>query len=324
MWRTRLLVTVLFVSVTELGVVVCLLLTRLFGTQRRHSLLYIYGVVVAALMVLMIYGLTTGDSTIVTRRLLVAEKNVPRAFDDYRIAVVSDLHVGTHFGDTAHLSAMVAAVNATKPDLICIVGDVVNFSEKEIEAVRPIFSRLVASDGVISVMGNHDYLGYGLYPDSTERLSHIARLQAIEREMGWDLLLNEKRIIRRGADSIVIVGTENDGEPPMPQLANLARAMEGTERGALRILLTHDPTFWRRAVVGKTDIPLTFAGHTHGFQFGLPGGFSPAQWCYNEWGGLYREGQQRLYVTTGLGDNLIPWRLGMPAEVLVCSLRHVE
>ena len=323
-WRTRLQTAIIFMALPQLSLAFFLLIGKLFNGKIRRAIHISGGLSAILLIVLQIYGLTVGQSRITTREFVVADKRIPAAFDGYRIALLSDLHVGTHHADSTAMARKIEAVNATRPDLICFLGDLVNFSEGELTEFIPQLSRLRAADGVLSVMGNHDFLIYDATFTPDERAIHVRKLQAIQREMGWKLLLNENFKIRRGADSLVIIGVENDGEPPMPQRADLPRALLGTDSSAYRILLTHDPTHWQRAIVGRHDIPLTFSGHTHGMQFALPGGWSPAAWRYEEWKGLYTAGYQRLFITTGLGENTIPFRLNMPPEVAVCTLRHID
>jgi len=143
-------------------------------------------------------------------------------------------------------------------------------------------------------------------------------LKRRKAEMGWRLLLNDNQIVRRGNDSIAIVGVENDGKPPFPALGDLPRATRGTE-GMFKLLLSHDPSHWRRRVLPETDIQLMLSGHTHAMQFRL-GNFSPSAWIYPEWGGLYTEGAQSLYVNTGLGSVMIPYRFGAWPEISVITL----
>ena len=137
--------------------------------------------------------------------------------------------------------------------------------------------------------------------------------------MGWQLLLNENRLIVRGNDSIAIIGVENDGKPPFPAMGDLPRATSGTDR-LFKLLLSHDPSHWRRKVLPDTDIQLTLSGHTHAMQFRL-GGFSPSAWIYPEWGGLYTENGRGLYVNMGIGSVMIPYRFGAWPEISVITLR---
>lgn len=324
LWRVRLFSAIFFLAVPELGLVLFLLFACLFKGRTRRWIQYIGAMFALLLSVSLFYGFTQGTSRIVRKSMVVAEERIPRAFDDYRIAVLSDLHVGTYHGDTASISRKVQAVNATDADLICFVGDLVNFSDEELQEFLPQLSRLQAKDGVVSVMGNHDNLMYHPHPDSIDVRRRIQNIQDMQRQIGWHLLLNDRIVIRRGSDSLVIAGVENDSRPPLPQRADVDKALKGIGTNAYCIMLTHDPTLWRRAIVGRTSVPLAFAGHTHGLQFSLPGGWSPVACVFPEWNGRYTEGLQTLYVTTGIGEALAPFRLGAWPEVVVCTLRHVD
>ena len=179
---------------------------------------------------------------------------------------------------------------------------------------------LRARDGVVSILGNHDYMSYHDWPSEAARQANLAQLVRRQRDMGWRLLLNDNVVVRRGADSIAIVGVENDGLPPFPQRGDLTRAQRGVEQAGFKVLLSHDPTHWRRSVLSTTDIDLTLSGHTHGMQLKI-GGFSPASWFYDEWGGFYYDGGRALHVSLGAGEVLMPFRLGAWPEVNVITLR---
>ncbi|MBR1838565.1 MAG: metallophosphoesterase [Bacteroidaceae bacterium] len=322
-WPIRLLTAIFCYGVPLTAFALLRLLSKCFSGWTARSLTGLGVLMAAGLIALLTYGFTRGVSSVRETRVLVADERIPRAFDDYKIAVVSDLHIGTYFADTAAIGRKVDAVCALQPDLICFVGDLVNFSDEEIDRFMPQLSRLKAKDGVVSVLGNHDYLMYYAPSDSLEVRRRQERLCQMERELGWQLLCNEHIVLHRERDSLVVVGSENQGEPPFPQRADLQRAMAGIGPQAYAILLTHDPTHWRQGVVGATSIPLTLSGHTHGMQFALMG-WSPVAWKYAEWGGTYDVGTQRLCVTTGLGESLLPMRIGMPPEVLSVTLRHVD
>ena len=147
--------------------------------------------------------------------------------------------------------------------------------------------------------------------------------------MNWDLLLNEHRIIRQGRDSIALVGVENDGKPPFPERGDLKKALAGIpgygqgndSTHMFKVLLSHDPTHWRRKVLPQTDIQLTLSGHTHGMQFMLFG-WSPSKFFYPEWKYMYHEGERGLYVSLGIGGALIPFRFGAWPEINVITLHN--
>ena len=247
---------------------------------------------------------------------------VPVAYDGYRIVQLSDIHSGGWRGHEQVFAEIVEQVNSLHPDLICFTGDLVDISAEDMHSLTPYLQRLVAKDGIISIMGNHDYLPYARFASERERRAAIDKVIAYERDtLRWTLLLNEHLILRRGNDSIAILGCENQsvGAHPVIQRGNLLRTMQGTD-GMMRILLTHDPSQWRAEVVRATDIPLTLSGHTHAMQMRLFG-FTPSRWIYPECDGLYREDNQQLYVNIGLGGTM-HMRIGANPEVTLLTLKR--
>lgn len=274
----------------------------------------------AALFGASVYAFTYGYRHLVVREHVYASSRLPRAFDGYRVVQLSDLHLGTLRGKPEVVQAIVDSVNACRPDLVVFTGDLVNYRAEEAEEFLGLLRRFRATDGVVSVMGNHDYAQYFAWPTSADSLADIRRLHDIHRAAGWHLLLNDHRILRRGTDSLAVVGVENEGLPPFPAEADLPRALRGLGPDCFKILLSHDPTHWRRSVLPDTDIDLTLSGHTHGMQFKV-GSFSPAVWFYKEWGGAYREGARELYVSLGTGEVLLPFRLGAWPEINLIILK---
>lgn len=271
-----------------------------------------------AVMLLMGYGFIYGWKHVVVKHETLAVKDLPEAFEGYKIVQLSDLHIGTYGGNPEIVEKIVAMVNSLNPDLIVFTGDLVNSSPEELEPFIGILSEMHAKDGVYSVLGNHDYCEYRRYaaPDSPRR--SLARLIRLERDMGWNVLLNDNHLITRGNNSIAIVGVENDGEPPFPSHADLPKALKGLYDDEYKILLSHNPVHWRRNVLPETNIQLMLAGHTHGLHMKI-GNFSPAKWRYPEWGGLYEEAGRLLYVSLGAGSN-VAFRLGAWPEINVLTL----
>ena len=249
----------------------------------------------------------------------VASERVPKAFDGYRMVQLSDLHISTFHQSPQTIDRLVEMVNELDADAIVFTGDLVNLAPDELNPFMDVLSKLRAKDGVFSVMGNHDYCVYGVGNDSTTMLRNTREVISRQEMLGWDLLMNENRLVHRGNDSIAIIGVENDGEPPFPSYANLPKALEGVSDEVYKVLLSHDPTHWRRDVLPDTNIDLTLSGHTHSMQFRL-GSFSPSMWTYREWGGTYYEGDRALHVNTGTGGN-VPFRLGAWPEITLITLR---
>ena len=306
------------------------------------------GLVVALLIIYMvIYGITAGFSQLKIKHITYESTSVPEAFDGYRIVQFADGHVGTFRGPYAHLlKETMDSINAQKPDLICFVGDIENFTPNELEMHRKAFSSLRAKDGVFTIMGNHDYSTYLKLPPK-EEAAMVQRTRNTQRSFGWDLLENEHRIIRRGNDSIYIIGEENWGLPPFPQygkikeaVGDIAKTLDKDKRTpTLSLMLSHDPNAWRHHIMPVIMPDITLSGHTHGTQFSLFG-WSPSSMIYDEWGGLYyyngngngnengnvsrttsEERPTMLYVSTGFGGNF-PFRFAMPREIVVITLKH--
>lgn len=271
---------------------------------------------------LVAYGNMIGRFRYEVKEWTHTDATLPASFDGYRIVHISDIHSGGWIGNEEKLQKVVDKINSLNADLICFTGDLADLAPGEVRPLVPYLQQLKAKDGVVSILGNHDYFPYARFGKKNDELrtKAVEELIALERnEIGWRLLLNESTFIRRGNDSIAIIGTENQslGAHPVIQRANLTEAMEGTD-SCFRILLTHDPTHWQGEVVGKTDIPLTLSGHTHAMQFRIFG-WTPSSWVYKECDGLYTEGSQKLYVNIGLGGSM-RMRIGATPEITLLTL----
>jgi predicted MPP superfamily phosphohydrolase len=172
-------------------------------------------------------------------------------------------------------------------------------------------------------LGNHDYAEYIGGDDAVEKVANCRETQSLERQMGWTLLMNEHRVVRRGKDYIVVAGMENDGDGRFPQLGNVAKTLSGKDvdwdKSPFIVMLEHDPSSWRRKILPESTAQLTLSGHTHGGQFSLFG-WSPVALSYRDWHGMSYEGTRALYVSSGAGS-LIPFRLNQPREIVVITLR---
>ena len=278
------------------------------------------GLTIALLaMAYLIFGATEGKRYFQVKETTIESKDVPQGFDGYRIVQLSDMHVGSWNGDTRAMEKAVSIINDLQPDLIVFTGDLVNNLASELDNFIPVFSKLKAKDGVYSVLGNHDYSTYIHWENPEDQKEELVRLKQKQAEMGWTMLNNRHIKLYNQNDSIALIGVENSGRPPFPDYAKLSEAMQGTE-GMFQILLSHDPTHWRREVLPQTDIELMLAGHTHAMQTKIFG-FTPAQFIYAENDGLYQEGEQMLYVNIGLGHLLYPMRLGAWPEITLLTLR---
>ena len=276
---------------------------------------------------LTVYGALFGWRHIVVRTADCESSLLPEAFDGYRILQLSDIHIGTFGRNPSVIKKMVDMALDQHCDLIVFTGDLVNVSASEVIPFMHELSRLNAPDGIFSVMGNHDYCEYGMGASGENTAntgeSNAQRNQRIleymENKAGWRLLMNEHVEIERKGQRIALIGVENISKPPFPKYGNLPKAMEGLPKGMFKILLSHDPSHWRRGVLHSTDIALTLSGHTHAGQLKV-GRFSPAKWAYHEWGGKYTEDGAMLYVSLGIGGTM-PFRIGAWPEINVITLK---
>ena len=301
------------------------------------------GLVLAALLLGMIpYGIYVGFEKLEVHQMEFASSDLPEAFDGYRIVQFSDAHVGTYGGSRmVLLRQLVDSINAQRADAIVFVGDLENIHPDELKPQLATLSQLKAKDGVYSVLGNHDYPTY-LDCDEAMKKQCLQQTTALERQTGWQLLLNEHRVIlrpkkgvvaqqRSDSDSIVIAGMENWGKVKrMPRRGDVKKTLEGIDCQTFAgegqrvgvpfiLMLQHDPTCWRKHILPESHAQLTLSGHTHGGQFSLFG-WSPATFSYTEWGGMAYEGPRAIYVSVGLGA-LIPFRLNMTGEIVVVTLK---
>lgn len=311
------------------ALVLCVALPKLLFVILQFVLSPLAALVTALVpVVLFAYGFFFGWRRIVVRKAVCESELLPQSFDGYRILQLSDLHIGTFLKNKSFIRKLVNVVNEQHADLIVFTGDLVNVRADEVRPFVSDLSKMVSKDGVLSVMGNHDYCEYGQDHSEEYKKRNQNVLHYFERKMGWRLLDNEHVTIgrlRRAngeniSESIAVIGVENISKPPFPDYGNLAVAMGELPKGMFKVLLSHDPSHWRRGVLHKTDIALTLSGHTHAGQLKI-GKFSPSKWAYNEWGGKYTEGNSMLYVSTGVGGT-VPFRFGAWPEINIITLKR--
>lgn len=252
-------------------------------------------------------------------------KNLPESFNGYKIAQISDLHVGTWDKDTTFLKNLVDTINSLNPDLIVFTGDLVNRESDELTPFTEVLSKLHAKDGVYSILGNHDYGDYVDWENPADKDKNLMQLKDYQRKMGWRMLNNESVFIHKGNDSILLIGVENWGEPPFPKYGDLNVALSSDKNAIVhqnddsyKILLSHNPEHWNQEISKNTNINLTLSGHTHAMQAMIKIGnykWSPAKYRYDQWGGRYSRQNENgditeLYVNTGAGA------VGMPARLM--------
>ena len=273
-------------------------------------------VLVPVVWYVIIYGSFFGTKQFEVRRVELSFKDLPSAFDGYRIVQFSDIHVGSI--DSLLLQRAVDSINAEKADIVVFTGDIQNKHPKELLHYQDLLSTIEASDGVVSVMGNHDYGDYTDLPYDLKAMNEEMTV-GIQQEMNWQVLINGYKRVRRGDESIYIAGLDNDGEGRFPQRGNINRALWGLSRNSFIVMLEHDPSAWRRKILPHSHCQLTLSGHTHGMQFALFG-WSPLSVLKREVNGLYQMGTRYLYVSKGLGG-VVPFRFGAKPEIVVITLR---
>ncbi|WP_314276518.1 metallophosphoesterase [Capnocytophaga sputigena] len=251
--------------------------------------------------------------------------NLPKAFDGYRITQISDIHCGS-FDNYEKIRYGVELINSQKSDVILFTGDLVNNLANEVHNWKSLFAILQAPDGVFSIMGNHDYGDYSSWETPEAKQQNLEHLFQLQKQMGWQLLLNEHCYLERDGEKIALIGVENWGHGRFSKYGDLNKAMEGVNTEDFKILMSHDPTHWQEVVLPENkDIQLTLSGHTHGMQCGIeiPGWlkWSPSQYIYKYWGGMYEEGGKYLNVNRGFGYHAFPGRLGVWPEITVIELK---
>lgn len=258
------------------------------------------------------------------KRLELAYENLPSAFKGLKIVHFSDTHCGS-LNDRKAVEKGVKMIMREKPDIILFTGDLVNDRASEMDQYKEVFGKLDAPFGVYSTLGNHDYGDYARWESEQEKRDNLEQLKMVHREMGWKLLMNEHTVLEKENSKIGILGVENwSAKSNFPAYGRLDHAYNGTEEIPFKILMSHDPSHWDGEVREKyPDIDLMLSGHTHGMQFGveLPGfRWSPVQYVYRQWAGLYEEGRQKLYVNRGFGFIGYPGRVGILPEITVINL----
>lgn len=253
--------------------------------------------------------------------------NLPESFEGYRVAQISDLHLGTYQKDTLFISTLVDSINNLDVDVVVFTGDIVNRTTNELAPFITTLSRIEARDGVYSILGNHDYGDYSDWASDEDKKANNDLMRDYQREMGWNLLLNETRYLKRGNDSIAVIGVENVGDPPFKNYGSLKDAYPVLNDSTVKILLSHNPAHWEREISNHNErnIALTLSGHTHAMQISLLG-ISPASFRYKYWSGLYADdsNRQKLYVNVGVGTVAMPMRIGANPEITILKLKRQQ
>ncbi|HEY0262853.1 MAG TPA: metallophosphoesterase [Chitinophagales bacterium] len=273
----------------------------------------------------LIYGMIFNPYNYQFRRVKIKFPNLPDAFNGFTIVQLSDIHSGS-FTQTEPIIKAVEKINKLNADVILFTGDLVNNVAEEMQDFMQVFDKLKSKNGVLSITGNHDYGDYVPWDNEAEKQANFQRFMQVHKNLGWDLLMNEHRIFEKNGEKIAIIGIENWGHAlRFPRYGKLAQAYKGTEEIPFKVLMSHDPSHWDAQVRPEfPDIDLMLSGHTHGFQFGIESKYlkwSPSQWVYKQWAGLYQIGKQYLYVNRGFGFLGYPGRVGILPEVTIIELQ---
>lgn len=293
-------------------------------TIRKSYLIQKIGLVLSlGVFVMILHGMIWGKTNYQVQQVEVSIKNLPNAFDGYKILHFSDAHMGS-FQDVEEGKIGISIIDNQKVDLIVFTGDMVNNVADEMIPYIDAYKNLNAPDGKFAILGNHDMGDYVKWNEMETKEEHLTKLVNFHHKAGFSVLRNRSVIIKKAKDSIALIGIDNWGRPPFKQYGDLKLAMKNIKKVETKVLLSHDPSHWKSEVTKSTDIDLALAGHTHGMQFGFKIGdfkWSPSKWIYPEWWGLYTQNQQHLYVNPGFGFIGFPGRVGIPPEITVITLR---
>ncbi len=277
-----------------------------------------------AMLLVIFFGLTKGRYFYKVREEVLSFPDLPVAFDGFKITQLSDIHSGS-LSDIKRVRKGIELANAQNSDLVLFTGDLVNNKASEMEPWVSDFNRLDAPSGKFSVLGNHDYGDYVQWESVESKALNLNRLKEIHHEMGFKLLLNESIAIEKQGERISLIGVENWGKGGFHQYGDLAKATLGLDKDSFKILMSHDPSHWDLVTLDYDQhVHLTLAGHTHGMQFGIELfglKWSPIQYFYKQWAGLYQKKGKYLYVNRGFGFHGLKGRIGVWPEITVITLR---
>lgn len=273
----------------------------------------------------LLYGMYKGRYNFRVLNYTLEYENLPDGFDGFQITQISDLHCGS-FDNTKKVAYGLDLIDKQKSDLVLFTGDMVNNKANEARPWVEFIAKIKAPYGKFSVLGNHDYGDYSDWENEADKKQNMEEMYQIHQDMGFDLLLNESRYIEKNGDRIALVGVENWGAGRFKKAGDLEKSISKIEPNDFKILLSHDPSHWEAEVIPHAyPFHLTLSGHTHGFQFGIeiPGWikWSPIQWRYKQWAGIYENKEQKLNVNRGFGYLAYPGRVGIWPEITVITLK---
>lgn len=324
------LVGAAFLLLDDLKRIVSVILNAIFSLDlETNRSIYLSGgglVFGLVIFILLVYGIVRNRHRYRVREISVPIKDLPHELEELRIVQLSDIHAGS-FQKTDPILNGVEKINALNPDVVFFTGDLVNNVADEIDPYVNVFNQIKSKYGVFSILGNHDYGDYVRWNSMEAKELNLRTLFQRHAELGWELLNNEHRYIQIGNARVGIIGVENySAHPRFPKYGDLKQATSGYEHADVNILLSHDPTHWDDEVTTQYQfIDLTLSGHTHGFQFGFEWTkkirWSPVQYVYRKWAGLYEMAGQYLYVNRGFGYLGYPGRVGILPEITLLKLK---
>ncbi|WP_031427219.1 metallophosphoesterase [Flavimarina sp. Hel_I_48] len=274
----------------------------------------------------LLYGMYKGKYRFRVLNYELFFEDLPDAFDGYKITQISDVHSGS-FDNREKIAYAVDLINQQNGDVILFTGDLVNNTATEMNDWKSLFSTLQAKDGVFSILGNHDYGDYVTWKSGQAKRQNLEDLKNLQRDMGWDLLLNEHRLLERDGQKIALVGVENWGAGGFKKAGDVDVASAGLKSTDFKILMSHDPSYWAEKIkMHPKNFQLTLSGHTHGMQFGIeiPGliKWSPVQYRYKYWAGIYEQNKRMINVNRGFGFLGYPGRVGIWPEITTIILKR--
>lgn len=326
------IITIIFLFSEDIFRIVSGIYQKVFGASREFSLpqrrrfLSLIALGVAAIPFgALLYGMFKGKYNFKVLKYDLEFEDLPDAFNGYKITQISDIHSGS-FDNRKKIEYAVGLVNQQKSDAILFTGDMVNNKTDEMRPWADLFATLEAKDGKFSVLGNHDYGDYIPWETEALKSQNLQDLKDLQKEIGFDLLLNEHRYLKKGNDKIALIGVENWGKGGFKKAGDLKKATSLIDKDDFKILMSHDPSHWEEEVIhDEKHFHLTLSGHTHGMQFGIeiPGWikWSPVKWRYKYWAGIYSELGQFINVNRGFGFLGYPGRVGIWPEITVITLK---
>lgn len=281
-------------------------------------------IIMAFIITVIVFSTLYGRFNFKTEEITVNIKGLKNELDGLKIVQLSDMHLSSFYHHKKQLEKVINKVNALSPDLLINTGDFISFGWREFERDDTILSKARSRYGNYAILGNHDIGTYDPFFTEADRANNILIMNNLIIASGYNVLNDENTELTIGNARIAILGVVTGGRHPNMTHGNLDKAIAGIDSVDLKILLIHDPNHWEEAVTGKTDIDLSLSGHTHGMQMGIMTKkfrWSPSKYFYPHWNGLYREGEQFQYVNRGLGTLSIPFRIWMPPEITVITLK---